>query len=90
VARLPCPPRWLERYGRRPYNAPLPDSEQGRRELSDRVGADGVTLLEAADEAGAPRSLGSAAALEALRRIWVPQYYRDEGGLRWRTAAAPR
>jgi transposase len=84
LAARACPD-WAERYGRRPYSLPLPASEEGRRQLADQVGRDGLALLEAAAGPGAPPSLRGLPALEALRRIWVQQFYRDAGGLRWRT-----
>ena len=83
LAARACPD-WAERYGRRPYSLPLPASDEGRRQLADQVGRDGLTLLEAAAGSGAPPSLRGLPALEALRRIWVQQFYRDAGGLRWR------
>jgi transposase len=84
LAARACPD-WVERYGRRPYSLPLPASEEGRRQLADQVGRDGLVLLEAAGGPGVPPSLRRLPALEALRRIWVQQFYRDDSVLRWRT-----
>jgi transposase len=44
-------------------------------------------LLEAVDGADAPRWLGEAPAVMVLRRVWLCQYYLDEGRVRWRKAA---
>lgn len=73
---------WTERYGARIDNLRLPASERKRRELAVAYGRDGYRLLEALDAPGAPGWLGELPAVQALRRIWVQQYYRsiDERG----------
>jgi transposase len=43
-------------------------------------------LLEAAYGQDAPRWLGEVPAVEVLRRVWLAQYYLDEGRVRWRKA----
>ncbi|WZO95876.1 transposase [Isosphaeraceae bacterium EP7] len=78
-------PGWPDLYGRRAYAVRDPASQEGRRELATQVGEDGLALLEAAAGPSVPGSLRDLPALEALRRIWIQQFDRDDGGLRWRT-----
>src|SRR5918998_5651709 len=44
-------PAWFERYGRRAEDYRLPKSQEGREALALEIGADGLVLLEALDEA---------------------------------------
>lgn len=73
---------WTERYGARIDNLRLPGSETKRRELAVAYGRDGYHLLDALDVPQAPPWLGELPAVQALRRIWIQQYYRtiDEHG----------
>lgn len=68
---------WAERYGARIENLHLPASETKRAELAVAYGRDGYWLLDALDSPGAPPWLSDLAAVAALRRIWVQQYYRS-------------
>ena len=52
--------------------------------LAVTVGTDGFGLLEAVYATEAPEWLRHIPAVQALRAVWVQQYYRDEQGLRWR------
>ena len=87
--RQQVPPEWYTRYGLRSDQTRLPKDASKREALARQVGADGYQLLEwvrAVDPALGVRELP---ALEALRRIWVQQYYRctvpGRETLRWRT-----
>jgi hypothetical protein len=75
-------PAWTERYGTRIGNWRLPASDTKRAALASQYGRDGYRLLDAVAEAEAPAWLRQLPAVEALRRIWVQQYYRriDESG----------
>jgi transposase len=81
---------WQERYGQRIDTWRLPASQAGRAELAVRYGRDGYRLLAAARGPGAPPWLGELPAVEALRQVWVQQFYRviDERGEKviWREA----
>jgi len=68
---------WAERYGARIQNLHLPASATKQSELAALYGRDGYLLLDAAAGTDAPRWLFDLPALEALRRIWVQQYYRS-------------
>ena len=67
---------WTERYAARIDSWRLPASETKRAALAVVYGQDGYRLLDAVAEPGAPDWLRELPALEALRRIWVQQYYR--------------
>jgi transposase len=70
---------WQQTYGQRIDGMRLPASETARRELAVQYGADGYHLLDQVSAAGAPAWLAQLPAVEALRRIWVQQYYRSIG-----------
>ena len=69
--------------------ARLPKDASKREALARQVGADGYQLLEWVQTADAPPGLRDLPALEALRQIWLQQYYRCTvpglEALRWRT-----
>lgn len=73
---------WAQVYGARVDNLRLPASASKRAELATQYGRDGYLLLDAVAAPGAPAWLSDLPAVEALRRIWVQQYYRggDEHG----------
>jgi hypothetical protein len=68
---------WQQVYGARIDDLHLPASETRRRELMVRYGTDGYFLLEQVSAPGAPAWLRELPAIEALRRIWVQQFYRE-------------
>jgi transposase len=67
---------WAGVYGSRIDDLHLPESETKRTALGVAYGRDGYRLLEAVYATGAPVWLAELPAVEALRRIWVQQYYR--------------
>src|SRR5437870_2995597 len=80
---------WYMRYGLRADQTRLPKDASKREALASQIGADGYQLL---DEVWATESapyLRTLPALEALRQIWVQQYYRCSipglAEVRWRT-----
>lgn len=75
---------WVGRYGRRPEESRLPDSEEGRRALARQVGEDGYAVLAAAYGPGAPPSVARSPAVETLRRVWVQHFCVEAGRVRWR------
>ena len=68
---------WQRVYGQRIDDLRLPDSDTARRELAVQYGKDGYYLLEQVHGPGAPGWLAELPAVQALRRIWIQQYYRD-------------
>jgi transposase len=73
---------WQQVYGQRIDSIRLPESQARRKALAVQYGKDGYHLLEAVRAPGAPGWLCELPAVEALRAIWVQQYYRssDERG----------
>ena len=68
---------WQQVYGQRIDNLRLPDSKAARDELAVQYARDGYHLLEQVHGPGAPGWLRDLPAVQALRRIWIQQYYRD-------------
>jgi transposase len=81
------PTEWFDRYAARVEETRLPKGEEARYAHGEAVGADGFRLLEAVDHEDTPRWLGEVPAVVILRRVWLCQYYLDEGRVCWRRAA---
>jgi transposase len=83
------PPDWYPRYGLRSDQTRLPKDVSTREVLPRQIGADGYQLLAWVRLPESPPGLGELPALEALRQIWLQQYYRCTvpgfEALRWRT-----
>ena len=80
---------WYDRYGLRSDQVRLPKEASKREALAHQIGVDGYHLLDgvwAAEDAPYLRDLPT---VEALRQIWLQQYYRctipGREALRWRT-----
>jgi transposase len=71
---------WYERYGRRFDSFHLPESREKRQALAKQIGADGYWLMEHAFATDAPTCVRLAPCLEALRQVWVQQYYLETAG----------
>ena len=70
-------PSWQQVYGARIDDLHLPESQARRRELMIRYGTDGYYLLEQACGPAAPGWVRELPAVQALRRIWIQQFYRE-------------
>lgn len=70
----------VRRYAGRAENARLPRGEAERAALAAQAGADGYALLEQVHVPGAPPWLREIPAVQALRQVWVQQFYRQGGG----------
>jgi len=68
---------WQQVYGARIDDLHLPASQAGRQDLMVRYGTDGYYLLEQVHGPGAPGWLRELPAVQALRRIWIQQFYRE-------------
>jgi transposase len=83
------PREWYARYGLRAEQTRLPKDASTREALARQIGADGYPLLDWVAAPESPPDLRDLPALEALRRIWLQQYYRCTVPglevLRWRT-----
>ncbi len=75
---------WLERYGHRVENYRLPKAESQRRALAEQIGADGLQLLSALEQAGTPAELQQVQSVQLLRQVWQQYYEVSEGQARWR------
>lgn len=76
---------WAERYGPRSDDYRLPKEKASRQALAGLVGADGFRLLSAVYAPDAPTYLRAVPAVEALRRVWLQQYYGPIEPVRWRS-----
>jgi transposase len=83
--RARSPAEWLERYAQRFSEYRLPKNASEREALAITIGIDGFDLLEAIFAADALAWLRQLPAVETLRRIWLQHFYRDEGGIHWRS-----
>lgn len=83
-AQAMLPSDWLIRYGVRFDDFRLPTDLSKRQALAEQIGRDGLALLEALYRVEAPAELRQLQAVDVLRRIWVQQYWIDDGTLRWR------
>jgi transposase len=81
-----CPAVWGERYGVRLNEWRLPAKEEARLALAQQAGRDGEALLRALWATPHPYDwLHKLPAVEALRRIWLQQFYSSGGMLQWRS-----
>jgi transposase len=70
---------WQQVYGQRVDEIRLPESEARRKALAVQYGKDGYHLLESVYSPAAPSWLRELPAVQALRVVWVQQYYRCSG-----------
>ena len=75
---------WVERYEHRVEDYRLPEGKQAREDYAVVIGKDGSSLLSALYAAEAPGWLREIPAIETLRRVWVQNFYWEEGELCWR------
>ena len=78
------PETWFERYGERFESFRLPRGQDKIRDLAEITGEDGFRLLERVYAPETPPDLAELEAVETLRRMWVQQYWLDDGKVRWR------
>jgi transposase len=65
---------WVERYGERADEYPVPQGEAKRRAHAEQIGRDGHQLLAALTASGAPAWLREIPAVELLRQVWVQNF----------------
>jgi transposase len=77
---------WHDRYDQRVEEYRLPTAKTARAALATTIGADGLLLLQAVYAPSAPPWLREIPAVQALRAVWVQQYYAPDqaGAVRWR------
>jgi transposase len=87
--RQHVPLEWYTRYGLRAEQARLPKDTSKRTAFARQIGAEGYLLLDWVLLPESPPGLRALPGIEALRRIWLQQYYRctvpGREELRWRT-----
>jgi transposase len=77
-------PDWFDRYGARFEAYRLPEKQAEREALQAQIGQDGSYLLTAIYSDQAPGWLRELPAVEVMRRVWIQQYYVEEGQIKWR------
>jgi transposase len=70
---------WQEVYGQRIEGFRLPEGKARRADLAVRYGRDGYLLLRQVHGPGTPGWLKGLPAVQALRRVWVQQFYLEGG-----------
>jgi transposase len=78
------PSEWVERYRQRPTTFRFPKSDKEKLELALQIGGDGRNLLSKIGNASSAEYLRKLPAIETLRRIWIQNYYQEEGMISWR------
>jgi transposase len=69
---------WQRVYGQQIDDLRLPAGKAARAELAVQYGRDGYHLLRATRAPGAPGWLAALPAVQALRRIWIQQFYAQD------------
>jgi transposase len=80
------PVEWYDRYSKRFEDSRLPKKVQEREVLAAEIGADGFYLLDLINSETTPVEWRRLPALEALRQIWLQQYYAPGETIQLRTA----
>ena len=82
------PVEWYPRYGRRIEEYRLPDAKADRYAVAEGWGADGRDLLMQLYAADTDPTLRDLPAVQALRTVWLQQFYAvpPEAPMRWRKA----
>jgi IS5 family transposase len=77
---------WFDRYSRRFDEYRFPKAQTQRENFARSIGTDGYRLLSAAYAPTAPAWLADLPAVETLRRVWIQQFFVEEGHCHWRSA----
>jgi transposase len=78
---------WTQHYIRRLDDEKLPKSKEERQAEAEKIGADGYELLGDVLSEGSPAWLRQIPAVETLRKVWLQNFFYDQGGnVRWRTS----
>ena len=78
------PAEWARRYARPFSNRNLPKGKDKREDVATSIGEDGFELLDAVYSSQAPDRLRGTPEIEILRRVWLQNYVRTAGEVRWR------
>jgi len=80
------PDEWYVRYAERFESYSLPSAETARAALALTIGQDGYQLLSWLYADAGCATLRQSPAVEALRQIWLQNYYSADGQVHWRQA----
>ena len=75
---------WFDRYSQRTSNYLLPKKDTERQAWAEQVGQDGLWLLEQIYAGGQYPELVEISAVDILRRVWLQNFYQDDGHVRLR------
>ena len=75
---------WFDSYSQRTSNYLLPKKDAERKVWAERVGQDGLYLLEQVYAGGHHPELAQLPAVDMLRRVWIQHFYQHEGQVRLR------
>ena len=78
------PADWFDRYQRRIEDYRLPRGEGPRMQYMEQTGQDGILLLSAVRDPGAPSWLRQIPAVEVLRLCWIQEFSIAEDRVRMR------
>lgn len=77
-------PDWFRHYATRAEDSRFPKARSKRAEVGQRIGTDGMRLLQAVFSPGAPAELRAVPQVEVLRQLWVQYYHLVDGEVRRR------
>ena len=77
---------WVERYGPRSEDSRSPLGEEARLTFAEEIGQQGRELLDALFDPHAPEWLHHVPTVEILRQVWLQNYQRADGEVRWRSS----
>ncbi len=69
-----APPEWHDRYNRRVEQTRLPQGQEAREAYAQRVGEDGISLLNALQAPDSPPGLQHLTIIKTLRQTWQRHY----------------
>ncbi|MGZ3103539.1 IS1182 family transposase [Streptomyces sp. H72] len=69
-------PEWCRHYATRAEDSRFPKARAARDAVGQRVGTDGMRLLEAVFASDAPPGLADLPEVEILRQVWVHHFHR--------------
>jgi transposase len=75
---------WFDLYSQRTSNYLLPKKEEERQTWAERVGRDGLFLLEQVYFGVHRAELSKVPAVETLRQVWLQNFYQENGQVRLR------
>jgi transposase len=75
---------WLYRYGHRIEEKQFPKDAVSRLAVAETIGRDGWDLLMNLFDPATPAFLREVPAVEVLRRVWIQNYYAEDGHVHWR------